>query len=1247
MICRNYYFNTAGLNKFLQTAIVILFYFAGLPKGVNCQSSQVVSAEYFFDTDPGVGNGNSLNVTPGANVNTTLPIPFGTLGTGFHKLYIRAKDNLDHWSHCEERSFYVYSNPVFSSNIVAAEYFFDTDPGVGNGNSLNVTPGANVNTTLPIPLGTLGTGFHKLYLRTKDNLNHWSHCDERSFYVYPNPVFSSNIVAAEYFINTDPGVGNGISIPLSPAALVNGCAYVDLSSVPAGTHTITIRVKDNLGHWSVNETRTVTVTSSPVVTVSADGPLSFCESEDVVLTANTTAGSFTYQWYSGCEPVSGATNNQLTVTTSGSYTVVVTQNGISSTSQPVTVNVLTTPEIFTVTGGGNYCSVPGNGVSIGLSGSEENVTYQLIFNGTQNIGSPVAGNGSSISFGYQVQAGNYSVVASNGTCTSPMNGNATVSITQATSWFQDSDGDGYGNPAVTTQACSAPAGYVANNTDCNDNNAAVYPGATEVCNGIDDDCDGLIDEGVLSTFYRDFDGDTYGNPSVITQACTAPAGYVANNTDCNDNNAAIHPGATEVCNGVDDDCDGLIDEGVLSTFYRDLDGDTYGNPSITTQACSAPAGYVANNTDCNDNNAAVYPGATEVCNGVDDDCDGLVDENGSTTFYFDGDGDTYGNPSVTTQACSAPAGYVANNTDCNDNNAAIYPGATEVCNGVDDDCDGQVDEGVLLIFYRDADGDGFGNLAVTTQACSAPTGYVNNYDDCDDTRNTVYPGATEVCNNIDDDCDGQIDEGVLLTFYRDADGDGFGNPSLTTQACSAPAGYVANNTDCNDANAAVYPGATEVCNGVDDDCDGQIDEGVQSTFYRDADGDGFGNPSLTTQACSAPAGYVANNTDCNDANAAVYPGATEVCNNIDDDCDGQIDEGVQSTFYRDADGDGFGNPSLTTQACSAPTGYVANNTDCNDANAAVYPDATEVCNNIDDDCDGQIDENGPTTFYLDADGDGFGNANMPLQTCSAPPDYVNNNTDCDDNNSDIYPGAPELCDGYDNDCDGITDENCAIEKKIKIRISNISVSEGNSGYSNAVFEVRLNKVSSKPVTVFYVSENGTASAGSDYVGTSGFVTFSPGQISKTIIVQIIGDVVIEPDEKFIVRLFNPVNASIQSPGRGSCIIRNDDILATKIHFPGNNKLIQESVNLINITTLFPNPANNQVNLKLNEDVATGKINIRIIDMNGKLVRQSEQVFTGKGQVITINTESLLNGMYLILVTDNRKKQFREKLIIQH
>ena len=169
---------------------------------------------------------------------------------------------------------------------------------------------------------------------------------------------------------------------------------------------------------------------------------------------------------------------------------------------------------------------------------------------------------------------------------------------------------------------------------------------------------------------------------------------------------------------------------------------------------------------------------------------------------------------------------------------------------------------------------------------------------------------------------------VSGTYYRDADDDGYGDPDNTTTASSQPSGYVTDNTDCNDANAAINPGATEICDGVDNNCDGNIDEGVGNTYYQDNDGDGYGNPSNTIQACSAPSGYVSDNTDCDDSNAGIHPGATEICDTVDNDCDGEVDEEMTNTYYQDSDNDGYGNSSSTTTACSAPSGYVLNNTDC-------------------------------------------------------------------------------------------------------------------------------------------------------------------------------------------------------------------------------------------------------------------------------------------------------------------------------
>jgi hypothetical protein len=195
------------------------------------------------------------------------------------------------------------------------------------------------------------------------------------------------------------------------------------------------------------------------------------------------------------------------------------------------------------------------------------------------------------------------------------------------------------------------------------------------------------------------------------------------------------------------------------------------------------------------------------------------------------------------------------------------------------------------------------------------------------------------------DCDPSVP--AEEPYYCDSDSDGHFSATPSGYATEVPSGcQLAQGDDCNDDNAAVNPGATEVCNGIDDDCDGDIDEGVTTTYYQDADGDTYGNPAVSQDACSAPAGYVTDNTDCDDTNAAVNPGAAEVCNSIDDDCDGAIDEGVTTTFYRDADGDGYGNPADTTEACTAPTGYVSDNTDCDDTNAAVNPGATQIATTV-------------------------------------------------------------------------------------------------------------------------------------------------------------------------------------------------------------------------------------------------------------------------------------------------------------
>ena len=544
-------------------------------------------------------------------------------------------------------------------------------------------------------------------------------------------------------------------------------------------------------------------------------------------------------------------------------------------------------------------------------------------------------------------------------------------------------------------------------TDCNDSNAAVNPGATEYCNGIDDDCDGSIDESTAADayiWYRDADSDSYGNPSASIAACTNPAGYVSDRTDCDDTRATTHPGAAEVCDSRDNDCDGSVDEGLGTTWYRDADSDGYGTSSTTATACSAPSGYVSDATDCNDAASTVHPGAPEVCNSVDDDCDGSVDEGVGSTYYRDADGDGYGNVGVPVVSCTTPSGYVANATDCNDSVSSVHPGAAEVCNGVDDDCDGSVDEAGGTTWYADTDGDGFGNLAVTSTACSAPAGYVSNSTDCDDTRSGVNPSATEVCDGLDNDCDGSVDETGGTVWYADTDSDGYGTSTSTRVGCAQPIGYVAVSGDCDDTRSSVNPGAAEVCDGLDNDCNGSVDEAGGAVWYADADSDGYGNASVATTACTAPVGYIADATDCNDAVVTIHPGADEYCNGLDDDCDGLVDDDAidASLWYEDADADAYGNPEATSAACIGPDGYVTNDDDCWDDDATVHPGAIETADGVDENCDGTVDE---ATDVYDDDGDG----------------YAEVGGDCDDGHAEVSPAALEECDSRDEDCDGVVD----------------------------------------------------------------------------------------------------------------------------------------------------------------------------------------------------------------------------------
>ena len=319
---------------------------------------------------------------------------------------------------------------------------------------------------------------------------------------------------------------------------------------------------------------------------------------------------------------------------------------------------------------------------------------------------------------------------------------------------------------------------------------------------------------------------------------------------------------------------GLVDG---SPAYDDDDGDGYGDDATAVQACTQPDDTVAVGGDCNDAVATISPDGAEICDGVDDDCDGLVDDDDVVVegwvYHADADGDGYGDPGAPLTACAQLDGYVYDDGDCDDTTAEV---------------------GQALFYWEDEDGDGYGHgsLFDFVVTCTPDPGWAPEWADCDDSDPTVFPGAVETCNGIDDNCDEQedFDDPLLVMdlWYDDDDGDGYGDDSNTTRSCDPVVGSVPVGGDCNDGNPAMYPDALELCDGVDNDCTGTIDDDVVYVdWYEDDDGDGYGSDGTSVFDCIPPSGYVDAPGDCDDVDAAVSPAAIEDCTTAsDDDCDG-------------------------------------------------------------------------------------------------------------------------------------------------------------------------------------------------------------------------------------------------------------------------------------------------------------------------------------------------------------------------
>ncbi len=483
--------------------------------------------------------------------------------------------------------------------------------------------------------------------------------------------------------------------------------------------------------------------------------------------------------------------------------------------------------------------------------------------------------------------------------------------------FRDQDRDGSPDQLCCNRATEVD-GEDACGRDCDDNAPGTNPNTSEVCDGVDNDCDGSMDENVVRLLYPDLDDDGAGDSaSPPIMGCADAPDLVSNADDCDDGNSGRNPGAPEVCDGVDNDCDETVDEGVSITLYPDADNDGHGELGAAgVRSCPGAAGFAATATDCDDDDPATRVGAPEICDAADNDCDENVDEGAvDVPWYVDSDGDTFGDATLpTVLSCVPVAGRVARDGDCVDSNAVIFFGATELCDRLDNNCS----SGGGVESDEDGDLDGHAGLGAACSGGPLPK------DDCNDAIATMYGGAPEACDRVDNDCS----SGGGVEPDEDFDVDGH---AALDAACS---GGPLPKDDCVDTLATTYPGTYERCDRLDNDCS----SGGGAEPSEDVDMDGR---SPSQFACSG--GFPRN--DCDDTVASTYWGAPESCDRIDSNC--SSGGGVDAN--EDSDQDGFA-PVNATCVGGLPT------TDCNDNFATSYPGGTEVCSNRDEDCNGVVDE---------------------------------------------------------------------------------------------------------------------------------------------------------------------------------------------------------------------------------------------------------------------------------------------------
>ncbi|MBU1240821.1 hypothetical protein KJ865_14000, partial [Myxococcota bacterium] len=510
---------------------------------------------------------------------------------------------------------------------------------------------------------------------------------------------------------------------------------------------------------------------------------------------------------------------------------------------------------------------------------------------------------------------------------------------------------------------------------------------TEVCNNVDDDCDGQID-GMAGQCYptATLGCTVLGDGTYSCQGACSAGVAICTTGAWGSCTGSVTPQA-EVCDGIDNDCDGEIDEGLGSTTCG------LGVCNHSVQNCAGGVGQVCD---------PLEGASAEICDGIDNDCDGIVDDGLAQACYTDTAGCTevpVGSGNWTCQGICATGTSVCGAGAWSSCTGQVVRG-TETCNGLDDDCDGQVDENLDRACYTGAVGtQNVGVCVGGTQTCTT-----GSWGACSGEK---IP-SPEVCNGVDDDCNGLIDDMGTITC-------GLGSCNHTINVCEG--GVL---QTCNPLQGA----GSEVCDGSDNDCDGQVDGLIRECFPMGETGCTWDATNLTYDCLGvcAPGAEICpiDGTGLWDACSGFVVPTDEICDGLDNNCDGQIDEGLTEFCYppgsgpdtgcEDVTGDGSwlcqGECNVGVRTCSGGSWSTC---------AGLVVPTSEICDGLDNDCDGNIDE--------DEDIPGMGQPCGGVGVCAPGTRACINGTVVCEGGGEPQPG---LCDGLDNNCNGLVDEPAEI-----------------------------------------------------------------------------------------------------------------------------------------------------------------------------------------------------------------------------